>query len=95
MTVWAMTAVLLALTPVIGQGQSAPSYRPDVVLVKLRAEAAAKATGAGRATATGVASIDRLNTELGVRSMKRTVARAVPAPVGRDHYGLSCYFTVQ
>lgn len=78
-----------------GQGQPAPSYRPDVVLVKLRAEAATKATAAARATATGVASLDRLNADLGVRSMKRTVARAVPAPVGRDHYGLSCYFTIE
>lgn len=85
---------LLAGVALAVDAVSSEQYREDIVIVKLRSDAATKASSAMRATATGVPSLDQLNAGLGVLRMERTVRTAVAAPGGRDFHGLSQYFTV-
>jgi len=92
----AISTFLWALGPGADRAAAAASRRPDVVIIKLRPQAAKTAAGAQGAMATGVRSIDRLNVNLDVRDFHRTVPAARPVSQGgSDVYGLGNYYTVE
>lgn len=74
---------------------TAPSYRPDVLVIKLKPQVAA---GIGRtkgSTVTGAASLDELNARFKASDFRRTVPAAEKAPLGSDRHGLTDYYTVE
>jgi hypothetical protein len=73
-----------------------PAYRPDIVVVKLKPEAAAQAGHTKGVTATGLGSLDLLHVQMGAVQFSRTVPTAIPvAQGGRDYAGLHTFYTVQ
>jgi subtilisin family serine protease len=69
-----------------------PQYRPDVVIVKLKPQAANTAKRSSGSMATGVRSLDQLNLQFNVRDFKTVIPAA--APVKSDVYGLGNYYFV-
>jgi subtilisin family serine protease len=92
----AISTFLWALGPGADRATAAASRRPDVVIIKLKPQAAKTAAGAHGAMATGVRSLDRLNVNLDVRDFRRAVPAARPVALGgSDVYGLSNYYIVE
>ncbi|MBI3872744.1 MAG: hypothetical protein HY304_06685, partial [candidate division Zixibacteria bacterium] len=70
-------------------------YRPDVLIIKLKPQAAKTAGLAGTVTRTGVRSLDELNVRLDIRGFRRIIPAAKLARTQKDVAGLGRYYIVQ
>lgn len=87
--------VLMTMTGLAVHASAAPDFQPGVVIVKLRPGAAAVASQAKGAMATGLSTFDQLSAQYGVISVDRTVPGAAMLDPGRDPNRLADFFTLR